>query len=485
MPSRRSFLRAGLAAGASTAIFPAAALRSSTAFAQTAGGGDYKALIAIWALGGMDGHDAMLPLDPTVHGKFKEWRPEIFAAHENTQTSREIPNLLELSDANQAAHNGQRFGLAPELAGLHGLFQGGELAILPNVGPLIEPVNRATADRGIVELPKRLRSHNDQQLTWKTFDVEGATNGWAGKFFDALVERGVSDTPDFLGMRLSANSAFVTGTYQRPFEFAGSIPDIGTNWMERRQRSGGRNRTREDEIRAILQDHLRLEGESSRNYFEQDWIAANRRGSVLTGQYRDAIANLSPLDTVFPDTGLGRQLKSVADAIRVRDTLGVSRQIFSTGLGGWDTHSQQGRAITSRLREMNDAMIAFREAMLEIGMWPNVTLFTGSDFGRQMIENGSEGTDHGWGNNHFIAGGSVAGGRIAGRAITNWDLNDTTDAGQFLRDGLSIPTTSVEQYAAALGEWWGLTPTELATALPRLSNFPDGPVSSLFETRVF
>ncbi|MEM9289234.1 MAG: twin-arginine translocation signal domain-containing protein, partial [Pseudomonadota bacterium] len=71
MPSRRSFLRAGLAAGASTAIFPAA----MPAFAQSAQPGEYRALVAVWALGGMDGFDAMLPLDEQTHAQFKAWRP--------------------------------------------------------------------------------------------------------------------------------------------------------------------------------------------------------------------------------------------------------------------------------------------------------------------------------------------------------------------------------------------------------------------------
>ncbi|MEM6681081.1 MAG: DUF1501 domain-containing protein [Pseudomonadota bacterium] len=483
MPSRRSFLRAGLAAGATTAILPTA-LHPGVARAQALGGTDYKALIAVWALGGMDGHDAMLPLDPAVHAQFKAWRPAIFAGHEANQNSREIANLLELNDTNQNAHNGQRFGLAPELIDLHGLFEGGELAILPAVGPLIEPANRAAIDNKTVDLPKRLRSHNDQQLTWKTFNVEGATSGWAGKFFDALIERGASDTPDFLGMRLSANSAFVTGQYQRPFSYSGSIPQAGWDYVTRMQRSNGRNRTNSDEIREILQQHIEMDGITSSNYFMQDWVNANNRGAILTAQYREAVANLNELDTVFPSTGLGRQFKAVVDAIRVRETLGVSRQIFSTGLGGWDTHAQQANNVSGRFRELSGAIKAFRDAMLEIGMWPNVTVFTGSDFGRPLIENGSEGTDHAWANNHFITGGSVDGGRIVGQAVTNWDINDSSDAGQMINNGQVIPTTSVEQYAASLGEWWGLTSSEINGALPRLGNFSAGPVK-LFQSAVF
>ncbi|MGD1957159.1 MAG: DUF1501 domain-containing protein [Sphingomonadales bacterium] len=472
MPSRRSFLRAGLAAGASTAIFPAA----MPAFAQSAQPGEYRALVAVWALGGMDGFDAMLPLDEQTHAQFKAWRPDIFAGHEANGNSREIANLLELNDSNSQAHAGQRFGLVRELTDLHGPFEGGELAILPSVGPLIAPTNRALIENNSVELPKRLRSHNDQQLTWKTFDVEGATEGWAGKFFDALIERGGQDTPDFLGMRLSGNSAFVTGQYQRPFAFSGSVPEGGWDYIRRTQRNGGRNRTNSDEILEIVRRHIEMEGLNSSNYYMQDWINANRRGSLLTAQYRDAVDALPDLGTQFPNTGLGRQMKAVTDAIRVRETLGVSKQIFSTGLGGWDTHSQQANDIPGRLTEMNDAIKAFRDAMIEIDMWTKVTVFTGSDFGRPLIQNGSDGTDHAWANNHFIAGGMVEGGRIAGEMISNWTIDDESDAGSMIYNGQVIPSTSVEQYAASLGAWWGLTQSEINSALPRLSAFPNGPV---------
>jgi uncharacterized protein (DUF1501 family) len=38
-----------------------------------------------------------------------------------------------------------------------------------------------------------------------------------------------------------------------------------------------------------------------------------------------------------------------------------------------------------------------------------------SEFGRTFRENGNRGTDHGHGSVYWVAGGSIAGGRIAGR----------------------------------------------------------------------
>jgi len=34
-----------------------------------------------------------------------------------------------------------------------------------------------------------------------------------------------------------------------------------------------------------------------------------------------------------------------------------------------------------------------------------------------------------------------------------------------------LPTTSVDQYAATLAKWFGVSPTELPSLLPNLKNF--------------
>ena len=106
--------------------------------------------------------------------------------------------------------------------------------------------------------------------------------------------------------------------------------------------------------------------------------------------------------------------------------------------------------------------------MIERNVWNDVTVFTASDFGRTLIDNG-DGTDHGWGNHHFVMGGSVVGGQIYGD-IPSPDIESTFYT---QTRGRLIPTTSVEQYANTLGRWFGLTDSELATALPNLARFPN------------
>ncbi|MFX7938345.1 DUF1501 domain-containing protein, partial [Acinetobacter baumannii] len=73
-----------------------------------------------------------------------------------------------------------------------------------------------------------------------------------------------------------------------------------------------------------------------------------------------------------------------------------------------------------------------------------------------------DGTDHAWGGHHFIMGGAVKGGDVYGQYPTLG-----VDLGTFKNPDMAgtalVPTTSVDQYAATLGAWFGATPANLAT----------------------
>ncbi|MGB1142543.1 MAG: DUF1501 domain-containing protein, partial [Halioglobus sp.] len=113
-------------------------------------------------------------------------------------------------------------------------------------------------------------------------------------------------------------------------------------------------------------------------------------------------------------------------------------------------------------------IIAFYAATQEMGLEENITTFTASEFGRTLTVNG-DGTDHGWGNHHFVVGGAVNGGEVYG-TVPPYEIGHEQDAGS----GRLIPTTSIEQFAAPLGRWFGLSDSDLGGALPGLANFSDG-----------
>ena len=94
-----------------------------------------------------------------------------------------------------------------------------------------------------------------------------------------------------------------------------------------------------------------------------------------------------------------------------------------------------------------------------------VTTFTASDFGRTFPSNG-RGSDHGWGSHHLVMGGAVRGARLYGRyPQLVVEGPDDTDQGRW------IPSTSVDEYAATLAKWFGVSTTDMPLVLPNIGRF--------------
>ena len=161
---------------------------------------------------------------------------------------------------------------------------------------------------------------------------------------------------------------------------------------------------------------------------------------------------------------LAIQFRMIGRIIASRHNIGVRRQVFFVQLGGFDTHANQKIMHARLLSYVDQALGYFNDQMKALDVEDQVTLFTASDFGRTMSGNGN-GTDHGWGSHHFILGGAVDGGKLYGRFPVFG-----IEAGQDAR-GRLVPRYSVEQYAAGLGQWFGLSQGELMEVLPNLRNF--------------
>jgi uncharacterized protein (DUF1501 family) len=205
-----------------------------------------------------------------------------------------------------------------------------------------------------------------------------------------------------------------------------------------------------------------------------------QRALALTG---DPVVAPFPLN---PRTTLGNQLEQVAKLISVRTALGMNRQIFFCSLGGFDTHTAQVTSATSPttgthanlLKQVGDAMKAFYEATVNLGVESQVVTFTLSDFARTFVPNGTLGTDHAWGSHQFVVGGAVRGGDFYGVPGSNGTVfptlaangPDDTDQGGSAR-GRWIPTTAVDQYGATLASWFGVTAADLPAVFPNIGRF--------------
>ena len=151
--------------------------------------------------------------------------------------------------------------------------------------------------------------------------------------------------------------------------------------------------------------------------------------------------------------------------------LGLTRQIFFCQLDGFDTHGAQLETQQVLLAQLSQAVAAFYQATQELGVQQSVTTFTASEFGRTLSPSGSDGSDHAWGNHHFVIGGGVQGGKFYG-TFPSLAFGNDQDANN---RGTLIPTTAVTQYGATLAQWFGVSAASLPSIFPNIVNFSSAP----------
>lgn len=260
----------------------------------------------------------------------------------------------------------------------------------------------------------------------------------------------------FTSVNVSSNTVFPTGKHTIQYQVSedGAEPIYGLDYLY--------------VSRACADALATLITQPRTHLFEKEHNLITSR-AITAGVDLTAALDAAPsIATPFPLQGTNRladQLKMVAKMISVADTLTVKRQVFFVSMGGFDLHDGLLTKHPALLSEVAEAMKAFYDATVELGVTNQVTAFTASDFGRSLIAN-NDGTDHGWGSTHFVMGGAVLGGNYYGTApIIASNGPDDVESGRLL------PTTSVDQYAATLGKWMGATDTELLELLPNLRNF--------------
>ncbi|MEO1661461.1 MAG: DUF1501 domain-containing protein [Pseudomonadota bacterium] len=459
MMNRRHFLRTsclGLGVGAGFA----SNLASFNAFAADTD--DYKALVCVFFFGAMDSHDMLLPYDQSSYNQFENIREPLLAQYD-AAVSRRRSNLLALN----GNVGGRRFAFPQEYGPLHELYQQGDLAIVGNVGPMIEPLTRTTYSSGAARRPAKLFSHNDQQSTWMASRPEGATTGWGGRFADMMQAADANAQAAFTAMSVSGNSVFLSGDDVQPFvissDGAATVNGIDQNVT-----------LSSPDFNDIYQEVLRDTGSNRANLFRRDVASVVNSSLDNNGLLAEQLALPGDPMTAFPGGRLSSQLQMVAKTIARRNSLGMKRQIFFVSTGGFDTHSGQATDLPGLQADIAGSVRAFYDSLVEMGVENSVTTFTASDFGRTLGVNG-DGTDHGWGSHHMVLGGAVNGGQVHGD-VPPPELGHNQDAGR----GRLIPQLSVDQYAAALGSWFGLSNGELNDAIPGLDNFDRSALSGLF-----
>jgi len=384
--TRRFFLRTGGALAAYCGLSPLRVLGTETLAAAGAPVAVRrgKTLVAIFLRGGMDGLNFAVP-----HGdrNYYELRKGIAIPRPGGEAG-----ALDLDGF---------FGLHPAAASLLPMVKSGEAVLLHAVG-----------------YSENTRSHFEEQDVWET-GVIGNTLG-----SDGWLNRHLLTSEGHGPIRALA----IGNTLPRILH--GNAPAFA--------------------VRGIADLDLpktKLPGESVAAALEHAYAApsaADRAEAMdllarTAGTTLDAVALLREVakrpyqpGAEYPKSGIADQLREAARLIKA----GIGVEVVEIDYGGWDTHSGQGNqngTFANLLRSLSEALAAFRKDLGD-GM-EDVLVLTLSDFGRTASENGTGGTDHGWGNCMFALGGPIlrAGGGQPRHVLGKWpglglgELHDKRD----------------------------------------------------------
>jgi uncharacterized protein (DUF1501 family) len=468
-PTRRQFLRnAAMASMAGMSVSPfLIEMNSVAAMAQSNNASGYKALVCIFLSGGNDGHGTVIATDSSSFNAF-------------TQARSGAPGLAYsmgqvLPISLKTPQSGRSFALNPYLGGVQNLFNAGRAAVVANTGTLVAPVTKAQIQSNSVPLPASLYSHFDQTAAWQGIVANsgsGVHTGWGGAMADLIAS--MNSNSAFTCISTAGVALFLSGqsSYQLNVTSAGPIPIGGLAKPLFGSQAGSsalssilsadENNLFAKEYEVVVQRSI-----AAQALLASSMLPAGPTGVANPPQYLDPVTNK------LTNNSLATSLQTVARIIGGRSSLGVSRQIFFVQFGGFDTHDNQAPQHAKLLTQLGSALEYFDSVMTTAGMSDSVTTFTASDFGRTLTAN-SDGTDHGWGSHHIVAGGAVQGGDMYG-TYPIIGSNQANDMGA----GRLIPTTSVEQYAGTLAKWMGLSDGQIKTVFPNFNNFGTSPYLGL------
>jgi uncharacterized protein (DUF1501 family) len=442
--NRRNFLKmaAVVGAGLSTTGTSLFNLRNMGAFASVGRAGDYKALVCLYLGGGADSYNMVVPRSGSEYQNYKNTRSNLALIQDD---------ILPVSPLNIA---GVDYGFHPAMANMKTMFDEGKLCFINNIGTLRAPTTKEAFFNEDVPLPLGLFSHSDQANQWQTAQpADRLIKGWAGRISDLLHD---TNTNQKVSMNISFNGTNIFQSSNGNVEF--TVSNYGVTGLTG---YGGMYEPEPWRTKAI-DDML---ARSYNDPFRDTYAGVFKQSLESSIEFQKALDEVPEFTTAFSDSYLSGSFKMIAKIIAAREKLGFSKQIFFIDYGGWDNHDELLENERYLLSEVDNAVFEFHNVLQELDMLNQVTTFSMSEFGRTLTSNGN-GTDHAWGGNVFAMGGAVKGNRFFGE-YPSLVLDSNLDVG----GGVLIPTTPNDLYFAELGLWLGVSPSELTTVFPNLSNF--------------
>lgn len=487
--SRREFLRklaCVTCAGGASALIPQLRMMG-TALASTSSLTGYKALVCIYIAGGNDSWNMLVPFDSNGsnlrYDVYNQSRGGVYNAATNPgglALARPATNIVDGNDANSATN---KYFLHPSFTNLTTLYTQSQpkLAFVVNAGTLVAPINMTDYNASAANRPPQLFSHADQENLWHQANTSAnSALGWGGQCADDLQANGANLTSNpqlSLCVSVSGANRFEVGNLVVPYQLSSSGL-TALSGVCNPTCSGG-NSSNSSIRDAALNGLL---GDTYANDFAGEYNNVFNRGRNLYALLSPGLPGPGFGSVTFPNTSLGNQLKVVAEMIQLSKANNyASRQIYYVRLGGFDLHSGMFTANGSPndhaglLTQLDSALKAFWDAM---GTLPNaqneVTAFTASEFARTLQSNGA-GSDHGWGGVQMVLGGAVNGGKLYSNGLGKISGFPDQHLGPIAPNNFSrgqmIPGISVDQYAATLAQWLGVSSGSLGTIFPNLGNF--------------
>jgi uncharacterized protein (DUF1501 family) len=378
--SRRDLLRLALV-GAAHPLLPMRGIVSQAFAAPGAGGAKF---LLVFLRGGYDAANVVIPVSSDF---YYEVRPTIALP----KPDRANPNAaISLARPNEAI----RWGLHPALKdSMLPLWQKGHLAFVPFAG---------TEDL--------TRSHFETQDSIESGMPVSAPGSAPHAYGSGFLNR--------LAAALDAGAAPVAFTDGLPVVMSGDVivPNVSLKGTGRAPFDD-----RQVELLSSMYAGTRFQPLISEGFDLRKTVAEQADMMAKGGMPGEMqAANRNAL------TAKGFELEA-------RRMAGLMIDKFNIGfidVGGWDTHVNQGNAqgqLASLLTSLGQGLAGFAEQMGPA--WNQTVVFVLSEFGRTFRENGTHGTDHGHGSVHWVLGGAVHGGRIAGEqvAVTPQTLNQNRD----------------------------------------------------------
>ena len=372
-----------------------------------------KALVLIFLDGGNDGLNTVIPLNHL--SALNAVRPHVILPD---------TSLIELPQSELALH--------PSLDGFATLYNESRLGIVQNVG-----------------YPEQNYSHFRSSDIWMSgSDSDKVINsGWMGRYLAETFE-GYPDEfpneemPDPLSVEIGYGSSML---FQGPNALMSMVLNNPDDFYE-------------------LVDEVQIEAPDTLAGDKLKYVRLIARQSQQYGQVVVQAARQAGTQLPYPgDDGsdhLAQRLKIIARLI----SGGLKTPIYMVRIGGFDTH--EGQVDTGDktqgfhsglLRELNDAILAFMQDLDHLGLSDNVLGMTFSEFGRRIVSNGSNGTDHGSAAPLFVFGNAVAGGVLGS--------NPVVDSGMNYEDNLEMEFDFRQVYASVLEQWFGADSVKINSVL--------------------